>query len=376
MGRRSPPVPSRWTRADGAQPILRSSRPFELRPAERRGLLRLLPGTKRRAEALNGALSAGLHKRELRPRKVLSAQLGAAAAAAARQSPPPDDGYASQSEGDSACGCGDPSRSMRPRRVSSEDPGALVIEPTGPHTHTVVLLHGMYTAPEDSDTMMELPQSVTRVGLPGCKYVFPRAPRRTISWPTGPEANVASWYNYYTRRDGEHQHDVLNEAHLASQTRRIHSILDREIELLGGDAQRVMLGGCSQGGTVALHATINFNRPLGALICMRSCLIDSVTVPKGRRSPAASTPVFVFAAALDRVYAPWLQYRGFEMLRNSGFHVEWHVERGLTHWDQSRTEKRVVASWVARAARQREMRERERSASPELILEQEYLDYW
>ncbi|EOD22805.1 hypothetical protein EMIHUDRAFT_195180 [Emiliania huxleyi CCMP1516] len=216
----------------------------------RRGLLRLLPGTKRRAEALNGALSAGLHKRELRPRK---------------------------SEGDGACGCGDPSRSMRPRRVSSEDPGALVIEPTGPHTHTVVLLHGMYTAPEDSDTMMELPQSVARVGLPGCKY-----------------ANVASWYNYYTRRDGEHQHD----AHLASQTRRIHSILDREIELLGGDAQRVMLGGCSQGGT--------------------------------------------------------------------GFHVEWHVERDLT----------VVASWVARAARQREMRERERSASPELILEQEYLDYW
>jgi len=189
MGRRSPPVPSRWTRADGAQPILRSSRPFELRPAERRGLLRLLPGTKRRAEALNGALSAGLHKRELRPRKVLSAQLGAAAAAAARQSPPPDDGYASQSEGDGACGCGDPSRSMRPRRVSSEDPGALVIEPTGPHTHTVVLLHGMYTAPEDSDTMMELPQSVARVGLPGCKYVFPRAPRRTISWPTGPEAS-------------------------------------------------------------------------------------------------------------------------------------------------------------------------------------------
>ena len=67
--------------------------------------------------------------------------------------------------------------------------------------------------------------------------------------------------------------------------------------------------------------------------------------------------------------------------------------------DKAATEKRVVASWVARAARQREMRERERSASPvhtpplslpplyvrsacaccppqELILEQEYLDYW
>jgi hypothetical protein len=25
------------------------------------------------------------------------------------------------------------------------------------------------------------------------------------------QANVASWYNYYTRRDGELEHDVLNE---------------------------------------------------------------------------------------------------------------------------------------------------------------------
>jgi len=125
----------------------------------------------------------------------------------------------------------------------------------------------------------------------------------------------------------------------------------------------------SQGGTVALHATINYNRPLGALLCLRSCLIDSVSIPRDKRSPAAGTPVYVFAAAQDAVYAPQLQYRGYSLLADSGFHVSWHVERDLTHWDESRTEKRVVAAWIARTVRERGLRERERSASPELILE-------
>jgi hypothetical protein len=35
------------------------------------------------------------------------------------------------------------------------------------------------------------------------------------------QANVASWYNYYTRRDGEMEHDVLNEVtHPALRSRR------------------------------------------------------------------------------------------------------------------------------------------------------------
>ena len=109
-----------------------------------------------------------------------------------------------------------PPRSQRSgpgKRTTSEDPGEVVVPPRGAHTHTVVLLHGMYSPPGDCDMFKALPAYVNFLGTAGVKFVFPLAPRRNISWPTGTEPNVASWYNYFTRRDGHPDaHDVLDEA--------------------------------------------------------------------------------------------------------------------------------------------------------------------
>eukprot|EP00966_Prymnesium_polylepis_P272955 6305842-Prymnesium_polylepis.1 len=58
---------------------------------------------------------------------------------------------------------------------------------------------------------MGLPSYLAFLGVKSIKFVFPRAPIRTITWPSGPEANVASWYNYYTRRDGCLEHDVIEQ---------------------------------------------------------------------------------------------------------------------------------------------------------------------
>jgi phospholipase/carboxylesterase len=256
------------------------------------------------------------------------------------------------------------------KRVTAEDPGEMVILPTGTHTHTVVLLHGMYCAPDKLDTFVNLPSYVDgTLGSTGVKFVYPRAPRRTISWPSGKEPNVESWYNYFTQRDGADCHDELDEMHLASQTSRLHAILDREVALLGGDASRVILGGSSQGGTVALHAALSYRQPLGGIICLRSLLVDTVSVPKDKRCSANQTPVFVFAAGQDTVYNPYLQRRGFDKLEAAGFRVCWHVEPHLDHWSDTRNELRCAGAWIMRAARGLELRPldcRERARSPEL----------
>ena len=147
----------------------------------------------------------------------------------------------------------------------------------------------------------------------------------------------------------------------------MHAILEREASLLGGETRRLILGGSSQGGTVALHAAMSYPRPLGAIILLRSLLVDSVTVVKDRRSEMAqTTPVFAFTAGDDSVYAVPLQRRGFRALESAGFHVEWHVEPRIDHWEDHRNELRCAAAWVARVARARALRERERAPSPDL----------
>ena len=95
--------------------------------------------------------------------------------------------------------------------MTAEDPGSVVVPAPGVHTHTVVLLHPMYMAPEHAALCQDLPSFVRALGLPCVKFVFPTAPRRSISWPQGREDNIAAWYNYYTRRDGQDEHDIIDE---------------------------------------------------------------------------------------------------------------------------------------------------------------------
>ena len=58
---------------------------------------------------------------------------------------------------------------------------------------------------------------------------------------------------------------------------RLHAILECEARVLG-DSRRLVLGGISRREvTVALHAAMAWGRPLGALLCARTCFMDNVT---------------------------------------------------------------------------------------------------
>jgi predicted esterase len=224
---------------------------------------------------------------------------------------------------------------------ASEEAGELVVQPSGLHTHTVILLHSMYC---NAEMYARLYRRFGHVAT-GFKFVFPRAPKRQIVMPHGAEETNASWYSYISKNAEENRHDSIEAEHLAHQTARIHRILDREASLLGGDCRKLVLGGTSQGGTVAIHAAMSYGATLGALVCLRTAMLDSLTPIETSHLPM---PVFVFAGEKDAVYALTLQQRTFGMLQAAGFTVEWHVEPGLTHWADSLNEQRYIAMWVAR----------------------------
>jgi predicted esterase len=218
-------------------------------------------------------------------------------------------------------------------------PEALVIEPTGEHTHSVILLHGMYY---HGDMFEQMPRILSRLGgsAANTRWVFPCAPIRTISWPQGAEHNVSAWYNYFGSGT------QIDEAHLELVTREVHAIIDAEAARLGGDTTRIALGGNSQGGTVALHAGLTYPTELGALLCGCTTLLDLTPVPQ-RKTPAL--PIFIFTAELDQEYTPPFQRRCFQRLRDAGFRVISHVEPGLDHYTTSTAELHHHAAWLSLA---------------------------
>eukprot|EP00966_Prymnesium_polylepis_P021318 490217-Prymnesium_polylepis.1 len=247
------------------------------------------------------------------------------------------------------------------------------IAPNGAHTHTVILLHGMY---DEGNAFEQLPDLVRELvgnaANAGIKYIFPTAPLRTVHWPTGVEEGASAWYgerdakrtpppplaplrslslterrarkpraDYFTCRANTLYHDVIDETHLNDVAQQVIAIIDAEVALLAGDSRRVLIGGNSQGGTLAGHVALTYAKPLGALIFLRSCLLDATPV-----EAAGATPTYVFAAEYDTEYSLALQRKSYGRLRD----VTWHVEEKCDHYMFSKAELYWAAAWIGKAA--------------------------
>jgi predicted esterase len=231
-----------------------------------------------------------------------------------------------------------------PQLLSTLEP-PVVVEPSGEHTHSVIMLHGMYC---EADEWESLPSIFAQLGgeVSGVRWIFPNAPKRTVTWPHGKEDGVSAWYNYFTARGGTMEHDDIDATHLDAVTRDVHLLLEKEVMALGGDSRRVAIGGNSQGGTVAAHVALTYPRDLGALLCLCTILLDSTPVPVREAPPL---PVFVFTAQHDQEYIPDFQRACYSRLVDAGFRLTSHVEPGLDHYTTSTAELHHAARWLALA---------------------------
>lgn len=137
-------------------------------------------------------------------------------------------------------------------------PDPLIINPTAPHTHTIILLHGRGSNAErfglDLVNAATTSASSTLAELfPSAKFVFPTAKeRRSTSLKRVP---INQWFDNYSLADpSERQH--LQYDSLRETGAFVHALVEREAAAVG--AGRVVVGGLSQGCAAALHALLSF----------------------------------------------------------------------------------------------------------------------
>lgn len=136
-------------------------------------------------------------------------------------------------------------------------PDPLIINPTAPHTHTIILLHGRGSNAERFG--LELLNAATAAGntlaelFPAVKFVFPTAKKRRSTILK--RVPINQWFDNYSLEDPSErarlQHDGLRETGAF-----VHGLVEREAAAVG--AGRVVVGGLSQGCAAALHALLSF----------------------------------------------------------------------------------------------------------------------
>ena len=211
----------------------------------------------------------------------------------------------------------------------------FIFLPAKEHKYTLILLHGMY---ESNESLTKLTDKIIKNNK-NIKIFLPNAPKRTINWPDQIEENINAWYNYFTCYDGIMDHDDIDIQHFDEQIKRINKIIDDEIKLLNGKAQNIIIGGISQGGTLAFHIGLNYHENLGGIIGIHTTLMDNITQVSNE---CRKIPIYLFSGNKDQIYNIKLQNRSLRDLKKLKYRIFWHIEKNLKHCEFSKKENPFI----------------------------------
>lgn len=207
--------------------------------------------------------------------------------------------------------------------------------PANKHKYTIILLHGMS---QTNESFMELTYKLIKRNK-NLKIILPNAPKRTINWPDKAEHNIRAWYNYFTCYDGKMKHDEIDINHFDEQVDRINKIIDKEAKLLNGNTENIIIGGVSQGGTLAFHIGLNYHKRVGGIIGIHTTFMNNITQISRE---CQNIPIYLFSGAKDKIYNIKLQKLSLKGLRKLKYKLFWHIERNLEHCEYCKKENGFI----------------------------------
>ncbi|KAJ4129850.1 hypothetical protein NW768_006820 [Fusarium equiseti] len=141
-----------------------------------------------------------------------------------------------------------------------------IINPTTEHTHTAILLHGRGSnGPEFAQELFDETLFADGLSLaqklPNWKWVFPSS--REL-WSEAFQEDMPAWFEAHSLTDTTARQEVQIPG-IKESTTYVKTIIDEEIAKLDGASARVVLGGISQGGAIALWTLLSQGeKPFGA----------------------------------------------------------------------------------------------------------------
>lgn len=193
----------------------------------------------------------------------------------------------------------------------------VVIAATAKHTATLIFLHGL------GDTGHGWASGMGSIRPPHVKVICPTAPTMPVTLNGG--FRMPSWFDLRTLdANGPEDEEGIRRA-----SELVHSMIEQEVK--GGiPSNRIVLGGFSQGGALAMYSALTCTKPLAGVIAL-SCWL-----PLHKQFPSA---------AINNKDIPFLQCHGdcdpivpykwgqmtASLLKQFLKHFEFKTYRGMMH---------------------------------------------
>lgn len=191
----------------------------------------------------------------------------------------------------------------------------LVLNPRKSHKKTLFILHGM----NQTLTDLEKIQQTILKKKPSTKIIFLIAEQLDISWPTGTEYNVISWYNYFTRKDNMFEHDKIDVSQFINNSNKIKNEILKESKLI--PPSKISLCGISQGGTLAIHIGLTLTIKINRILCIDTIFMNDIINYK----EFTKQNYIVFQSKNDTIYNPEFQNKCYKKLKKKSDSISFSV---------------------------------------------------
>uniref|UniRef100_A0AAR2IQT3 palmitoyl-protein hydrolase n=1 Tax=Pygocentrus nattereri TaxID=42514 RepID=A0AAR2IQT3_PYGNA len=150
---------------------------------------------------------------------------------------------------------------------------AVTVSGTEKETAAVIFLHGL------GDTGHGWSDAMTSIRLPYVKYICPHAPRIPVT--LNMKMTMPSWFDLM----GLSPESPEDEAGIKRAAENIKAIIDHETKN-GIPANRVLLGGFSQGGALSLYTALTCQQQLAGVVALSCWLPLHKTFPQAASGSA------------------------------------------------------------------------------------------
>ncbi len=209
---------------------------------------------------------------------------------------------------------------QQPQHMSQPKDEAVILKPKGPHSATVIWLHGLGADGNDFVPVVD------ELGLPanhGIKFIFPHAGVRPVTINNG--YPMRAWYDILTLS----RLDKNDEAGIRDSAARITALLDAEMAA-GIPSTRLLLAGFSQGCAMALFTGLRYAHPLAGLLALSGYLPMHTTLPAEASDANRRTPILMMHGRQDPVVPHALGNASRELLQGLGYALDWR-EYNMQH---------------------------------------------
>jgi len=188
---------------------------------------------------------------------------------------------------------------------------AVEISQTENPLGSVIWLHGLGADGHDFAPVVDM------LNLPTLRFILPHAAHRKVTINNGYE--MRAWYDLLGLALGSPE----DAEGIAETQATLEQLIQGELDK-GIPSDKIVIAGFSQGGAMALHTALRYNKPLAGVLALSTYLPLKSSFPTEKSSQNQQTPIFMAHGSQDDVISIDTCRVSLSLLQAEHYQVQWH----------------------------------------------------